>query len=250
VWVPLAKERSGARPRGLRGGMAARRRPVGPLLLRALAGAVKRERHRGAVLWRDGSAAPPVNLPRAGSEDCQQRWRCCLIFLAWFSCVETVVTHGMLIAYQEKNRPRKERKSKENFAHTMEGEVKEERFVEEAPHHAGTGGPARPPRQLVLRTAPASRRAIVLLGVPTTLPPPLLSSTSFFFFCSPRAQGEEATVEREVPLASLVGWGATNLGIDLNFGRTRPPPFLLLLHVALQLATVMKLTMVVGVCPV
>ncbi len=39
-------------------------------------------------------------------------------------------------------------------------------------------------------------------------------------------------MEREVPLASLVGWGATNLGIDLNFGRTRPPPFLLLLHVA------------------
>lgn len=218
MWVPLAKERSGARPRGLRGGMAARRRPVGPPLLRALAGAVKRERHRCAVLWRAGSAV--VNLPRAGSEDCQQRWRCCLIFLAWFYCVETAVTHGMRIAYQEKNRPRKKKGNQKKTSHTMEGEVKEERFVEEAPHHAGTGGPARPPRQLVLRTAPASRRAIVLLGVPTTLPPPLLSFFSFFFFCSPRAQGEEATVEREVSLASLVGWGATNLGIDLNFGRT------------------------------
>lgn len=79
--------------------------------------------------------------------------------------------------------------------------MEEERFVEEAPRHAGAGGPTRPPRQLVLRTAPASRRAIVLLG------------------------GEAATVEREVPLASLVGWGATNLGIDLNFGPGVPGLF-------------------------
>jgi hypothetical protein len=50
-------------------------------------------------------------------------------------------------------------------------------------------------------------------------------------------QGEAATVEREVPLASLVGWGATNLGIDLNFGRT---PTL-----ALKLMAVVTLTVVV-----
>jgi hypothetical protein len=119
----------------------------------------------------------------------------------------------------------------------------EVRFDEEAPgqeqQEEEEAKRCRPARQLVLRTAPASRRAIAVVQLPCqeevrggggmslswSARPPLTcaSGRDAAHNHQQQQQAVMTVVEREVPLTCLVGWGATNLGIDLNLGRACPP---------------------------